>query len=130
MNADQTVGRYPDGAADVIVMNVPTIARANITSSYSTVVPQSDTGIHDIMANATEALSIHYAMGSLTISNAVSDELQVRITNLAGQTVATLPAYLSGGYAEISVEQLRPGVYIANVIDHQGHKATCKFIKR
>ena len=130
MNADQTVGCYPDGAADVIVMNVPTIARANITSSYSTVVPQSDTGIHDIMANATEALSIHYAMGSLTISNAVSDELQVRITNLAGQTVATLPAYLSGGYAEISVEQLRPGVYIANVIDRQGHKATCKFIKR
>ena len=31
---DQTVGRYPDGAADVFVMNIPTIAKANITSSY------------------------------------------------------------------------------------------------
>ena len=130
MNADQTVGRYPDGTADVILMNVPTIARANITSSYTTVVPQNDTGIHDIMADATETLSIHYAMGSLTINSATANELQVRITNLAGQTVASLPAYLSGGYAEISVEQLRAGVYIANVIDHQGNKASCKFIKR
>ena len=130
MNANQTVGRYPDGATDVIVMNVPTIARANITSSYVTVVPQSDTGIHDIMADATETLSIRYAMGSLTINSTISDELQVRITNIAGQTVATLPAHLSGGYAEISVEQLRTGVYIANVMDRQGHKATCKFIKR
>lgn len=130
MNADQTVGRYPDGAADVVLMNVPTIARANITSSYTTIVPQNDTGIHDIMTNAAESLSIHYATGGLTIRSAVDDDLQVRITNLAGQTVATLPAHLSGGFAEISVGQLHVGVYIASVTDRQGHKATCKFIMR
>ena len=39
-NGDQTVGRYPDGAADVFVMNIPTIAKANITSSYVTEVEQ------------------------------------------------------------------------------------------
>ena len=43
---DQTVGRYPDGSRNVYVMNVPTIARANVTSSYVTEVEQqSTTGI-------------------------------------------------------------------------------------
>ena len=31
---DESVGRYPDGAADVFVMNIPTIAKANIKTSY------------------------------------------------------------------------------------------------
>jgi hypothetical protein len=35
MNADETAGRYPDGYDDVFTMNVPTIAKANITSSYA-----------------------------------------------------------------------------------------------
>ena len=35
-NADQTVGRFPDGSNNVYVMNIPTIAKANITSSYVT----------------------------------------------------------------------------------------------
>ena len=34
LKEDQTAGRYPDGGADVYVMNVPTIAQANLTSSY------------------------------------------------------------------------------------------------
>ena len=34
MKADETAGRYPDGADDVFTMNVPTIAKANLTSSY------------------------------------------------------------------------------------------------
>lgn len=33
-NSDQTVGRYPDGSNQVFVMNMPTIAKANIASSY------------------------------------------------------------------------------------------------
>ena len=39
-NGDQTVGRYPDGAAEVYMMNIPTIAKANIKTSYLTVVEQ------------------------------------------------------------------------------------------
>ena len=45
-------------------------------------------------------------------------------------TVATMMAQLSGGAAEVSVEQLPVGVYVAVITDQQGHKATCKFIKR
>ena len=40
MQADETVGRYPDGTNTVLTMNVPTIAKANITSSYATEVNQ------------------------------------------------------------------------------------------
>ena len=35
-NADQTVGRFPDGSNNVCVMNIPTIAKTNTTSSYAT----------------------------------------------------------------------------------------------
>ena len=37
MNEVQTVGRYPDGASDVYLMDVPTISKPNITSSYATI---------------------------------------------------------------------------------------------
>lgn len=44
--ADQTVGRYPDGGHDVFVMNVPTVAQSNISTSYLVPVEQTDlTGI-------------------------------------------------------------------------------------
>ena len=126
---DQTVGRYPDGASDVFVMNVPTIAKANITSSYLTAVSQpQETGIRDLMADAAESVSISYHLGSLVISSSQTDDLQIKIVNLAGQTFMNTPVQLSGGYAEISVSQLPAGVYIANVIGKHGQQAACKFI--
>ena len=125
---DETVGRYPDGASEVYVMNTPTIAKPNIMSSYMTAVQQPIiTGIRDLMADTAEELSIRYAEGNLAIRSTQAERLQVRIVNLAGQSVATLPVELTGGATEISVEQLPAGVYVAVVTDQQGHKATCKF---
>jgi len=126
---DQTVGRYPDGASDVFVMNIPTIAKANITSSYLTAVSQpKETGIRDIMADAAEDVSINYHLGSLIISSTHADDLQLKVVNLAGQTFMNALVQLSGGYAEISIGQLPAGVYIANVTDKHGQKAACKFV--
>ena len=128
---DETVGRYPDGAAEVYVMNTPTIAKPNIISSYVKAVEQPIvTGIRDLMADVAEELSVRYAEGRLAIRSTQAERLQVRITNLAGQSVATLPVELTGGATEISVEQLPASVYVAVITDQQGHKATCKFIKR
>ena len=127
---NESVGRYPDGNADVFAMNIPTIAKPNILSSYLTVVEQPQSaGIHDIMADATEQINIRYAESSLIISSTSAESLQVRIANRAGQNVMSLPVDLSGGYAEMPVDQLPAGVFIATVTDRQGHKATCKFIK-
>ena len=39
-NGDESVGRYPDGAAEVYVMNIPTIEKPNIKTSYLAVVEQ------------------------------------------------------------------------------------------
>ena len=51
MKGDETIGRYPDGSNNVITMNVPTIAKANIIGSYATAVSQPDAvGISDITA--------------------------------------------------------------------------------
>lgn len=66
--SDQTVGRFPDGSNDIYVMNVPTIEKSNIATSYLIPVEQSDlTGI-DIAQ----------------ISN-----FKPQIFNLAGQPVST-----------------------------------------
>ena len=128
---NESVGRYPDGNADVFAMNIPTIAKPNILSSYLTVVEQPQSaGIHDIMADATEQISVRYAEGRLVICSTSADALQVRLANLAGQSMMSLPVELTGGYAEVPVEQLSAGIFIATVTDRQGHKATCKFIKR
>ena len=125
---NESVGRYPDGHTDVFAMNIPTIARPNILSSYLTVVEQPQgAGIHDIMADATEQISVRYAEGCLTIRSMSADALQVRLTNLAGQSVMPLPVTLTGGYAEVPVGQLSTGIFIATVTDRQGNKATCKF---
>ena len=126
---DQTVGRYPDGASDVFVMNIPTIAKANITSSYLAAVNQPEkTGIRNLMADAAEGVSINYHMGSLAISSSLADDLQLKVVNLAGQTFMNAPVQLSSGYAEVSVGQLPAGIYIANVTDKHGQKVSCKFI--
>lgn len=126
---DQTVGRYPDGAPDVFVMNIPTIAKANITSSYLTTVDQpQETGIRDLMADITEDVSVNYRMGSLVIRSTFEDDLQIKIVNLAGQAFMNEPVQLNGGYAEVCVGLLPAGVYIASVTDKYGQKASCKFI--
>ena len=67
---DQTVGRYPDGGSDIFVMNVPTIAQSNISTSYLVPVEQGDvTGIDIAQISAP---------GS-----------QISLYNLAGQPVIT-----------------------------------------
>lgn len=125
---DQTVGRYPDGSPDVFMMNIPTIAKANITSSYVTSVEQPElTGIRDLMADITD-ISMSYHAGSLMIHGTLSGEFQLKIVNLAGQAFMTIPVQPNGDYAEVSVRQLPAGVYIASINDGHGQKASCKFV--
>jgi hypothetical protein len=52
---DQTVGRYPDGSNNVYVMNVPTIAKTNVFSSYAVDVQEIITGISETMAKQRES---------------------------------------------------------------------------
>lgn len=129
LKADQTAGRWPDGCDDVFVMNVPTIARPNLRSSYLTAVQQPGTNnIIDATVDNT-ALSVVYKAGSLIISGHTSDDVQVSVYRLTGLTVMSLTVPLSGGYAEVPLTGLSDGVYVATVTDTNGHRTSCKFIQ-
>ena len=59
-NGDQSVGRYPDGAAEVFVMNIPTIEKPNIKTSYLVDVEQpyitAIQGVRNNPANTNSAI--------------------------------------------------------------------------
>ena len=78
--SDQTVGRYPDGSADVFVMNVPTIAKANITSSYAIPVEQpTPTGIQDVMAQQQRTDSnVIYNLKGQVVKGALSPGIYIK----------------------------------------------------
>ena len=129
LKSDQTAGRWPDGAADVFVMNVPTIDHSNLMTSYLATVNQpGGSGIEDITAEDT-GLSVTYTAGRLVINGYTTDQVQVLIHNLAGQTVASLTTPISGGYAEVPLTSLSNGVYVAVVNDGKGHQTSCKFAR-
>lgn len=130
--SDETVGRYPDGASNVITMNVPTIAKANISSSYAVTVEQPfDTGISDLTAEVGEKLTVSFITDRLVIHSPQADVLQINIVNLAGQSVCSdiCDEGCTLSTIHYPLSHLPTGVYIANVTDSNGHKATCKFIK-
>ena len=128
---DESVGRYPDGNNNVFVMNVPTIAKSNITTSYQMEVEQPTLdGINTIMADTSHSITARYVLGNLIVRGQVEGTIHVDFYNLAGQFVAQKEATLNAGYAEIPVGGLSNGYYIARVKDAQGNHTNCKFIKK
>ena len=131
LKEDESVGRYPDGTSNVYVMNIPTIAKTNLTTSYQVDVEQPSTnGVHDLLAENVGGLSARYAAGKLVVRSQASEQVSVSIYNLAGQPVDRVGATLRGGYAEVAMGQLPSGVYIARITDAQGHRTSCKFVKK
>ena len=112
-------------------MNVPTIAKSNITTSYQMEVEQPTLdGINTIMADTSHSITARYVLGNLIVRGQVEGIIHVDFYNLAGQFVAQKEATLNAGYAEIPVGGLSNGYYIARVKDAQGNHTNCKFIKK
>ena len=127
MRADETAGRWPDGCSEVFVMNIPTIEKPNLLSSYLKAVEQPGaSGIEDLMAENSD-ITVAYTAGRLVICDQTADHVQVIIHNLSGQTVTSQTIPVAGGYAELPLN-LSDGVYVAAVSDKNGHRMTCKFI--
>lgn len=128
--SDETVGRFPDGTNNVFVMNVPTIAKTNIISSYAVVVEQAETaGIYDILADNSSSLSLRYAQGKLVVRGQADETAQVNVYSNTGQMAATFSVQLNNGYAEISIDELPAGYYVGNLSDKHGRHTVCKFVK-
>ena len=102
--SDQTIGRYPDGSNNIYLMNVPTIAKANITSSYLIdATDENAVGINELLAEQKDP--------------SLQGDVKVDIYTIAGQHVPSL-------------HQLPAGPYIVRYTDAQGNSITRKYIKK
>ena len=103
VKSDETVGRYPDGGANIYTMNIPTIAKANIYSTYCLPAGNANpTGISDMAAQTEPGLQ---------------DIVRTDIYTIAGQRVPSL-------------DLLPAGPYIVRYTDSQGNSITRKHIKK
>ena len=78
-NSDQTVGRYPDGSNQVFVMNVPTIAKANITSSYLyDITNEQPTGIIDVTMDTRRDSHRIYNLNGQVVNGTLSPGIYIK----------------------------------------------------
>ena len=126
----ESVGRYPDGTAQVYQMIKPTLCAPNMLNSYAQWVeqPEPDDPTSLQQATATGALQLAYNGRELVITGSDEDaHLQVGIHTVAAQTVYQAAATLDGGQAIIALPALPRGVYIINA-NTGSHQATLKVV--
>ena len=124
-----TVGRFPDGNADVYKMDVPTIAASNVKTSYVTEVEQ--TGGQTDIRTATQdnnGLNLCYGSGQLVLS-AAAEQATVSVYTVGGQLVEEAVVTFTGGSAHLDVSHLQSGFYVARAVDNNGAQVSCKFMK-
>ena len=132
MKADETVGRYPDGGNMVYLMNIPTIAKSNIMSSYAVHLSGDDpSGINEMAVVSKEIIKMSYVRNNLVIqSDQMLAAANLELYNVTGQLLGRQTISLPNGYYEQNVDALSPGCYIARLTDGKGHTAICKFLKK
>ncbi len=80
MKGDESVGRYPDGSPNVITMNIPTIARTNIMSSYATHITQPPVagGISNTMARQQQGSGQVYNLKGQAVQGPLKPGVYIR----------------------------------------------------
>ncbi|MBQ7470852.1 MAG: Ig-like domain-containing protein [Prevotella sp.] len=130
-DARTTIGRYPDGAADVYAMSMPTINKQNLLTSYAQreeakVVNGLKPAVYIAAANG---FRIRYAGGSLILKAEDADYARVEIYTASGQSMMEGAARIHGGVSYVDVSELPSGFYIARAVDSNGNRVSCKFMK-
>ena len=126
---DQTVGRYPDGATSIYLMNIPTIEKTNIYTSYLTELTDDSTPIEKTSVdNVENAVKINYAGGNLYIASDIARQASLTIYTVSGQVITNKQLSLYAGGNKEPVSYLPKGCYVARVAYDGGRTATCKFI--
>ena len=128
-NGDETVGRYPDGTDNVYLMNIPTIEKTNIRTSYLKEVEQTSTGITARYISNNNGLKILYRYGKLIVIDEEDENLTIEIYNAVGVRMETESVTLFNGRSEKNIDYLPKGIYVARVINNEGNSAACKFVK-
>ena len=127
-DARTTIGRYPDGTADVYAMNVVTIGQRNLMTSYATRVEQQggDVAVRPL-SSAANGLRLCYASQMLLVKSEDSPEVSVTIYHTDGTPACQARLSVRGGTARLSTASLAPGLYVARATDEGGNAVSCKF---
>ena len=125
-----TVGRYPNGSDDVYVMNIPTIKKSNIYTTYLEVASQDNpepSGISNVLINSNNGLKIYYAHDAIIVQSEDTEWADLAIYTMSGQEVASTRLHLNGGKGTFNLSALPSGIYIAKARDMEGNVCATKF---
>jgi hypothetical protein len=133
-DANTTIGRYPDGCADVYEMSLATIANSNILTSYVVKTDQEElkklTGVEQPMIASANGFRIRYGADQLLVKNeGNSDYVTVDVYTSDGRLVESQVVAFHQGVARMSVAHLPSGFYVARATDSQQGRVGCKFMK-
>ena len=132
-DATVTVGRYPDGCDSVYVMNVATIERPNLLSSYARLTDQEalkhPTGIVALQPAARCDCHLSYGSGMLFASGRAASDLQLEVFSADGRAVVAATLTLGPeGTARCDGSYLPAGLYVARVASGSPASVVCKFV--
>ncbi len=129
-DANHTVGRYPDGSADVYVMDMPTIAGSNMLTSYLTTVEQQPeiTRVKTLVASAN-GFRLRYGAGQLIVKNETDGPATIYIYTTDGRLIERQNVEVKAGTARLSVGHLPQGFYVARATNSDDTRVACKFMK-
>ena len=131
-NGDVSVGRYPNGCDSVYVMNIPTIQKSNIYTTYAESVSQEKqeepSGINNTIVNSNNGLKIYYANNAVVVRSEESEFADLSIYTMSGQEVANTRLRMSDGRSEFHLSMLPTGTYIGRAKDVDGNVCSVKFM--
>ena len=128
-DARTTIGRYPDGASHVYAMNVATIGKSNVYSSYATAVSQDiPSGIERQVASLSD-LRLVYGSETLLVKSNQDGPVTVGVYRSDGVAVLETTLGVEGGVARLHISDLPTGFYVARATMENGTKIICRFVK-
>ena len=121
----ESVARFPDGATEISVTNIPTIGYTNRRTSYLVQTDQKALGVEDAIDLAGD-LTLQRQNRDLVIASTSATDVRVELFSVDRRAVRTAQLHLQGGRATLSLATLPAGVYVARATAADGSTATLK----
>ncbi len=122
-----TLGRYPDGAPDTYLMNVATIGKPNMRTSYNKKYHGTRPSLIENI-QSENSLALHLHQNELLVENKLepSANVEVKIYSQTGILMLSATLTLHDGWAPLPTQNLASGCFIA-IATTPSSKATCHF---
>ena len=124
-----SVGRYPDGAEQWYVMNLPTFKAPNVINFYAKIFhePEYPVGIETVTPEDGD-FGLKYRQRTLTVYGGGAGPVRIHIYNMCGQCVGLQQMEGVDTSATITLNDLPRGSYIASIRDAAGRQRHIKFL--